>query len=79
MLPHKPQPVMLARAPYQAKLRERLSRTACWQMPVSIPDIKRQTGHDLDAVVGRYIREVDPFETIMPIWSLSPRFVPPSP
>jgi integrase len=33
--------------------------------------IKGQTGHVSDAVVGRYIREVDPFETIMPIIALS--------
>jgi integrase len=31
--------------------------------------IKGQTGHVSDAVVGRYIREVDAFETMIPIWS----------
>ena len=31
--------------------------------------IKGQTGHASDAVVGRYIREVDAFETMIPIWS----------
>jgi integrase len=41
--------------------------------------IKGQTGHVSDAVVGRYIREVDPFETIMPLWSLSGRLVGASP
>ena len=30
--------------------------------------IKGQTGHVSEAVVGRYIREVDAFETMIPIW-----------
>jgi integrase len=42
---------------------------------LSISDIKRQTGHVSDTVVGRYIREGDPVETIMPIWSSSRRLV----
>jgi integrase len=46
---------------------------------LSIWQIKRQTGHVSDEVVGRYIREVDQFETIMPIWSLSGRLVLASP
>jgi integrase len=36
---------------------------------LSVWKIKGQTGHVSDAVVGRYIREVDAFETMIPIWS----------
>jgi integrase len=34
-------------------------------------EIKRQTGHVSEAVVARYIRDVDPFDTITSLWSQS--------